>query len=398
MPGNGRSLVDIARAFTKLGLTSFGGPIAHLGYFRTEFVERRQWLSDAAFADLIALCQFLPGPASSQVVFAIGMLRGGLLGGMIASICFTMPSVILMIGFAYGIAHGGDLSHAGWLLGLKLAAVAVVAQAVWGMASRLCPDKARATLCLAAAAVLLLISGPWIQVLVIASGAILGWLIYRRDVTTIQIDEPPAPAHARHVAIASLVLFFAILLFSPLLVRLMPARPVLLFDSFFRSGALVFGGGHVVLPLLQAETVQRGWLSNDAFLAGYGAVQAVPGPLFTFAAYLGTAIVKGPFAWLNGLWCAAAIFFPSWLLVAGALPFWHQLRGKAWIQAALRGANAVVVGLLLAALYRPVITDSVRGPRDVAMVLFAFAALHLWSVPPWLVVAGMAVLGQLVGA
>jgi len=398
MTGDGRRFSDIARAFTKLGLTSFGGPIAHLGYFRTEFVERRQWLNDAAFADLIALCQFLPGPASSQVVFAIGMLRGGLIGGMIASVCFTMPSVILMIAFAYGVAGGGDLSHAGWLLGLKLAAVAVVAQAVWGMAARLCPDKPRATLCLAAAAILLLISGPWIQVLVIGSGALAGWLIYRRDVANVQVDEPAAPAHVRHVAIGALVLFFAILLLSPLVARLVPTRPVLLFDSFFRSGALVFGGGHVVLPLLQAETVPRGWLTNDAFLAGYGAVQAVPGPLFTFAAYLGTAIAKGPLAWLNGLWCAAAIFFPSWLLVAGALPFWHQLRGRAWIQAALRGANAVVVGLLLAALYRPVITDSVRGPRDVAMVLLAFAGLHLWRVPPWLVVAGMALLGQLVGA
>ena len=395
MPGRRESLAQIAAAFGKLGCISFGGPIAHLGYFRTEFVEKRRWLSDDAYADLIALCQFLPGPASSQVVFAIGMLRGGLVGGVVASLCFTLPSVVLMIGFAYGVARAGDLAHAGWLNGLKLAAAAVVAQALWGMAERLCPDRARATLCVIAAAALLVVTGPAAQVLVIALGAVVGRWLYRSLPVTVAVFEPPPPARSHKFAAAALTLFFAILLLTPLLARLFPSRPVQLFDSFYRSGALVFGGGHVVLPLLRAEVVPHGWLSDASFLAGYGAAQAVPGPLFTFAAYLGTAITGGRFGWAGGLWCAAAIFLPSWLLVTAALPFWHQLRGRPTVQSALRGANATVVGLLVAALYQPVMTESVHGPRDAAGVLLAFAALHFWKVPAWAVVAVMASLGQM---
>jgi chromate transporter len=387
-------LAEVATTFLKLGCISFGGPIAHLGYLRAELVEKRRWMDDAHYADLVALCQFLPGPASSQVVFGLGMHRAGLLGALTASLCFTLPSALLMIGFAYGIGAAGDLRGAGWLHGLKLAAVAVVAQAVWGMGKKLCTDRARVSICIAAAAVLLGVSGALAQIGVIAGGGLAGWWLHRG---TLAASAPPGAAAApRHhlLAAGALVLFFALLAVLPALARATESRSVAELDSFYRSGSLVFGGGHVVLPLLREEVVPSGWLSDDQFLAGYGAAQAVPGPMFTFAAYLGAAMHPGPDAWVSGLWCLFAILLPAWLLVGGALPFWHGVRAQRWAQAALAGANAAVVGVLLAALYRPVITEAVRDPLDVAAALVAFGLLEHWRLPPWLVVIAMAATGQ----
>jgi len=396
-------LAEIALAFLKLGCVSFGGPVAHLGYLRAEFVERRKWLDDAHYGDLVALCQFLPGPASSQVVFALGMLRAGLPGALVASACFTLPSALLMIAFAYGVATLGDLQHAGWLHGLKLAAVAAVAQAVWGMGKQLCPDRARVSLCLASAAVLLALPGTATQLAVIIAGAGIGWRLYRSEMPGVPAPIPERVARRTHFAAATALLAFAALLVAlPLLASttvpsttaMAGSRPLATFDAFYRSGSLVFGGGHVVLPLLRAEVVPRGWLSDDQFLAGYGAAQALPGPMFAFAGYLGTAMSTGPQRWLAGLWCLFAIFLPAWLLIGGALPFWQRLRAQRSAQAALAGANASVVGVLLAALYSPVITESVRDEMDVAAALVAFGLLAQWKVPPWLVVLGMAAMGE----
>ena len=386
-------LPEIAGAFLKLGSMSFGGPVAHLSYFREEFVTKRRWLDDGAYADLVALCQFLPGPASSQVVFALGMQRGGIVGALLASICFTFPSAVLMILFAYGVTAIGDLRHGGWLHGLKLAAVAVVAQAVWGMGKKLCPDRARITLALAAAASVLLIPNSLGQIGVIAAGAVAGWWLYRKEVETTAQGESGLARH--HLWAAATLIVFGVLLISLPVIALSSAhKEVRLFDSFYRAGSLVFGGGHVVLPLLRAEVVPPGLIADDAFLAGYGAAQAVPGPLFTFAAYLGTVIMGEPHAWIGGLVCLLGIFLPAWLLIGGALPFWHFLRSKAWTQAALRGANAAVVGVLLAALYNPVWKEGVTNARDVAVAFVAFACLETWRVPPWLVVILTAAAGQ----
>jgi chromate transporter len=387
-------IAEVAWTFLRLGGLSFGGPVAHLGYFRAELVDRRRWLDDAHYVDLVALCQFLPGPASSQVVFALGMLRAGLVGALVASTCFTLPSALLMIGFAYGVAGGGDLHDAGWLHGLKLAAVAVVAQAVWGMGKKLCADRARVSLCLAGAAVLLAAPGATTQLAVIAGGGVAGWWLYRGSVST-----PPAPVRSTggrgHLyAAAALATFAALLVALPLLSSATGKRALAELDAFYRSGSLVFGGGHVVLPLLRAEVVPRGWVSDDQFLAGYGAAQAVPGPLFTFAAYLGAAMSPGRGSWVNGLWCLFAIFLPAWLLIGGALPFWHRIRARRWAQAALAGANAAVVGVLLAALYSPVFKEGVRRGEDVGAALVAFGLLEHWKVPPWLVVIATALAGQ----
>lgn len=387
-------LLEVALTFLRLGCLSFGGPIAHLGYLRAELVVKRKWLDDAHYGDLVALCQFLPGPASSQVVFAIGMQRAGLLGALVASICFTLPSALLMIGFAHGVAHAANLSAAGWLHGLKLAAVAVVAQAVWGMGKRLCTDRARVSLCIGSAAVLLAIPGAMTQLGVIAVGGVMGWWLYR-DTISVEPSAATSSARGHAVAAAALISFVALLFVLPGLAAATRSKDVAVFDSFYRSGSLVFGGGHVVLPLLRAEIVPRGWLSNDQFLAGYGAAQALPGPMFAFSAYLGAAMhPPGRAAWLNGLWCLLAIFLPAWLLIGGALPFWHRMRAKGWAQAALAGANAAVVGVLLAALYNPVVTESVRVPRDVVVSLVAFGLLEQWKAPPWLVVAMSAAAGQ----
>ena len=357
-------------------------------------MRRRRWLDEAEYADLVALCQFLPGPASSQLVFALGQRRAGLPGAFAASLCFTLPSALLMILFASGVARLGDLRTAGWLHGLKLAAVAVVAQAVWTMGRKLCPDPARIALALAGAALVLLRPGAVAQIGAIAGGSAIGWWLYRREVSATPGAAAGRIARQHFWAAATLAAFAALLLLLPAVAAASGRKSLLVFDSFYRAGSLVFGGGHVILPLLRAEVVPPGWIGDDAFLAGYGAAQAVPGPLFTFAAYLGTIIAGGRHAWLGGLGCLFAIFLPAWMLIGGALPFWHLLRGKAWAQAALRGANAAVVGVLLAALYRPVWQEGVTNLRDVAAVAGALALLEIWRVAPWLVVILAAAAGQ----
>jgi chromate transporter len=389
------SVLDVFLAFLRLGLTSFGGPVAHLGYFRDEFVRRRGWLDEAAYADLVALCQFLPGPASSQVGIAIGLTRAGLGGACAAWLGFTAPSAVALILFGYGVAAWRGILDTGFLHGLKIVAVAVVAQAVWGMARTLTPDQPRITLAVAAALLALSVPGSVGQIVAIVAGGVVGLLLQRPD---LAVTEPPAPlAIGRPHAILALALFLALLLGLPLVSEAMTNHGLDLFTSFYRSGSLVFGGGHVVLPLLQSEVAPPGWVDNDTFLAGYGAAQAVPGPLFTFAAYLGTVMHPGPSGWEGGLLCLVAIFLPSFLLVIGTLPFWHALRQRSAVQAVLRGVNAAVVGLLLAALYQPVWTSSIAAPSDFALALAAFLLLMFWRVPPWLVVLLAAVAGATIG-
>jgi chromate transporter len=369
---------------TRLGLTSFGGPIAHLGYFREEYVVRRRWLDEAAYADLVALCQFLPGPASSQVGIGIGVARAGLLGGLAAWLGFTLPSAIALVAFAYGVRLLG-VADAGWLHGLKVAAVAVVALAVWGMARALVPDRERATLALLSAASALLWPTGTGQVTIIAVGALVG-LRFLPGAAAPASARAPLPVGRRLGAVA-LALFFCLLIALPIARQLVPSHALAVFDSFYRAGSLVFGGGHVVLPLLQAEVVPPGWVTDEQFVAGYGAAQAVPGPLFTFAAYLGAVMMDGARSGVAGAALAlVAVFLPSFLLVIGVLPFWDDLRGRARFQAALRGINAAVVGLLLAALYHPVWTSAIRAPADVALALAAFGLLAPWKAPAWLVV------------
>ncbi len=379
------SSLEVLRVFLRLGLTSFGGPVAHLGYFRAEFVERRRWLDEPAFADIVALCQFLPGPASSQVGISLGILRAGLPGAFAAWLGFTMPSALAMILFGYGVTTFRDLSQAAWLHGLKIVAVAVVAQAVWGMARNLCPDRERGTIAVGAAILALAIPSAAGQIGAILAGGLIGWGVLRNGAVA-QPGAPLAIHLPRRWSVAAALAFLVLLFGLPLLSAAVPSHTLALFDSFYRSGALVFGGGHVVLPLLQAEVVPPGWVSNDAFLAGYGAAQAVPGPLFTFAAYLGTVMGPAPDGWIGGLICLVAIFLPSFLLLIGALPFWDRLRRRPAVQSALRGVNAAVVGLLLAALYKPVWTSAIFAPADFAIGIVAFLLLALWAVPPWLVV------------
>lgn len=386
------SLLEIFFTALRLGCTSFGGPVAHLGYFRKEYVERRRWIDDAHFADLVALCQFLPGPGSSQTGFAIGYLQRGLAGGVAAWLGFTMPSALLMIGFAYGITSLGTIDHLGWLQGLKTAAVAVVAQAVWAMAGNLCPDRPRATFALGAAVALLLLPTAWSQIGVIALGAALGWLLFRH--ATASASTHSRPTAGRAAAVWWLALFLALLVGLPLAARAAHGPWLQVFDHFYRTGSLVFGGGHVVLPLLEREVVAPGWLPHDQFLAGYGFAQALPGPLFTLSAFLGAVMRVGPGGWLGGLWALLAIFLPGLMLVLGILPFWQALRHRPDAQAALRGANATVVGVLLAALYNPVWTSGITGVRSLTLALTAFAALQVWKLPPWMVVITAAGLGQ----
>ena len=379
------STAEVLLAFLRLGLTSFGGPVAHLGYFRAEIVQRRRWLDEGSYADIVALCQFLPGPASSQVAVSLGLLRAGLPGGLAAWCGFSLPSALALIAFAYGVGALGDLNHAAWLHGLKIVAVAVVAQAVWGMARTLAPDRARASIAVGAALLALGVPSAAGQVGAIAAGALIGWrwlpVAAAQPAATLGFTLP------HRIAVGALVAF-AVLLAGLPLAAAGGSHPVRVFDAFYRSGALVFGGGHVVLPLLQRAVVPPGWVGNDAFLAGYGAAQAVPGPLFTFSAYLGAVMAPAPRGWLGGLFCLVAIYLPSFLLLVGILPYWDRLRGRAGVQAALRGVNAAVVGLLLAALYTPVWTSAIQGTRDFALLLLAVLALALWRVPPWLVVLG----------
>jgi chromate transporter len=379
--------------FLKLGLSCFGGPIAHIGYFRDEFVVRRRWLDDQAYADLVALCQFLPGPASSQVGFSVGLMRAGYLGGAAAWTGFTLPSAILLVLFAYGAGNLHGAIGAGLLHGLKLVAVAIVAQAVWGMARTLRPDRERASIA-AVAALIILFSGSSIaQIGAIAFGALAGlWLC--RDGQPVQSGHVVVPV-SRRVGIAALIVFFVLLAGLPLLRNLGAGSGAELFDAFYRSGALVFGGGHVVLPLLREAFVTPGWVSDDTFLAGYGAAQAVPGPLFTFAAYLGAVANPSPHGVPGAILGLIGIFLPGILVLLGALPFWDALRNKTGAQAMMRGVNAAVVGLLGAALYNPVWTSSVHARGDFAIALTGFVLLTAWRAPPLVVVIVSAVGGVL---
>jgi chromate transporter len=382
---NQSNFLTVFWPFLRLGLTSFGGPVAHLGYFRAEFVERRKWLDEQHYVDIVALCQFLPGPASSQVGITIGALRGGIAGAFAAWLGFTTPSAVALVAFAYGVAGLGASSNAAWLHGLKIVAVAVVAQAVWGMARTLAPDRERASLAVGAAVLALAVPTALGQIGAIVAGGLIGWRLFPPAAATAP-SAPIAVRIARPVSIAALVLFFALLFLLPFLAAASHNHALALFDSFYRSGALVFGGGHVVLPLLQHAVVPPGWIGNDAFLAGYGAAQAVPGPLFTFAAYLGTAMHPAPDGWQGALLCLIAIYLPSFLLLAGVLPFWDDLRRRAGVQSTLKGVNAAVVGLLLAALYTPVWTSAIFSAADFALGVVAFLLLVFWRVPPWLVV------------
>lgn len=381
----------------RLGLTSFGGPAAHIGYFRREFIDRRRWLDEAGFADLLALCQFLPGPGSSQFGFAVGYLRGGLAGGAASWLGFTLPSAVLMLLFAGGVGWLPDLAAAGWLHGLKVAAVAVVAQAVWQMGRVLCPDWPRLVLAAAAMGALLAWPEAWVQLAAIAGGALGGWALLRnRNPVPLPRSAGGAVVLQRRRGLVWLGVFAALLVGLPLAATATgDSGWVALVDRFYRVGSLVFGGGHVVLPLLEAEVVTTGWLSHDTFLAGYGAAQALPGPLFSFAAYLGAVSHVGPGGVAGGLLALGAVFLPGLLLVLGVWPFWQRLRGRPAVQAALRGANAAVVGVLAAAFCRPVLPAGVTDGRSLALAVALFAGLQWAKAPAWLVVVVAAVAGWL---
>ncbi|RAP77794.1 chromate transporter [Paenibacillus montanisoli] len=384
------SIWEVLRVSAKLGLTSFGGPIAHLGYFHDEYIRRRKWMDDKSYADFVALCQFLPGPASSQVGIGIGIVRAGIVGGIIAWLGFTLPSVIVLVLFAL-LMQGFDLAHAGWIHGLKIVAVAIVAHAILGMGQKLTPDKERITIAAAAATLTLLWPAAYTQVMIILAAGLVGLWRYKRNPViggqTIQISV------GKPFALTCLSLFFGLLLALPLLRQWVNNDWIALFDGFYRSGSLVFGGGHVVLPMLEREVVPTGWVSPADFLAGYGAAQAVPGPLFTFAGYLG-ALSHGI---AGAVVATVAIFLPAFLLVAGVLPFWNGLRGSSKVQGALVGINAAVVGILLAAFYDPLWTTAILAPADFALAVLLFIMLVFWKLPPWVVVAAGAVGGVIIG-
>ncbi|MBH5319928.1 chromate transporter [Paenibacillus sp. GSMTC-2017] len=403
-------LLEILFVSTKLGLTAFGGPVAHLGYYHEEYVKRRKWLDERTYADLVALCHFLPGPASSQVGMGIGIMRGGLLGGLFSFIGFTMPSAIALTLFAF-LSKSMDLGQSGWLHGLKLVAVAIVAQAIWGMGQKLAPDRARVTIVALAATFALLWPTTLSQVAIIVASGLGGlWLYRQREfhantemVVTGPAIEKQAGTNlktvekkvtiAKWTAILFLVTFVSLLFLLPLIREAgITSYTLSLFDSFYRAGSLVFGGGHVVLPLLEREVIPNGWVSEEQFLSGYGATQAVPGPLFTFAVYLG-AISGG---WWGAVIALIAIFLPAFLLIAGTLPFWNTLRNMPRVQRALLGVNAAIVGILVAAFYDPIWTSAVLTPQDFVCAMFLFVMLAFWKLPPWIVVVAGAVIGQLI--
>lgn len=389
---------EVFWVFLRLGLTSFGGPVAHLAYFREAFVERRRWLSEKAYADLLALCQFLPGPASSQVGMALGLQRAGFGGLLAAWFAFTMPSVILLVAFAYGVGWAGDLSDAGWIHGLKAAAAAVVAHAVLGMARTMTPDASRATIAALAAVVVLLVPHPLVLVAAIAVSGLAGLLWLRPTTDRPHREDAFAVPVSKTLSIGCLAAFFVLLAGLPLIVGLTESRLAGVADLFYRAGALVFGGGHVVLPLLEAETVQTGLVDPDVFLAGYGAAQAVPGPLFTFAGFLGASAGSGLMALLAAGVAVLAVFLPGGLLVVGCLRFWESLRGSATARRAMLGFNAGVVGILAAALYDPVLTRGVLdvGTEALVVAIAAFIALSSWKAPAWSVVIAAGLLGWLI--
>ena len=389
----GGSPLEVFPVFLKLGLTCFGGPIAHIGYLRDEFVVRRKWIDEHAYADLVGLCQFLPGPASSQVGFSIGLMRAGYPGALAAWAGFTLPSAAALILFAYGAGALSGPIGTGLLHGLKLTAVAIVAQAVWGMARSLCPDRERASIAVVASLLILFSTSSVVQIAAIALGGIAGlWLC--RSAPTASSGHVDMPV-SRRAGLIALIGFFVLLAGLPVVRGLTGSSAVALFDAFYRSGALVFGGGHVVLPLLREAFVTPGWVSDDAFLAGYGAAQAVPGPLFTFAAYLGAVVAPEPHGLAGAALGLVGIFLPGILILLGALPFWDAFRGRSAAQAVMRGVNAAVVGLLGAALYNPVWTSAVHGPRDFGIALVGFVLLAVWRAPPLVVVAFSAAAGVL---
>lgn len=376
--------LEVLLAFSKLGVSSFGGPIAHIGYFREEFVVRRRWLDEHAYADLVGLCQFLPGPASSQVGFSLGLMRAGYLGGLAAWTGFTLPSAIALVLFAHGASALQGSLGTGLLHGLKLVAVAIVAQAVWGMARTLCPDRERATIAMVATLVILISASSGAQILAIALGGVAGLWLCRAapQAPTGHVSVPVS----RPVGLAALAIFLLLLVALPVWRNLGASQGLALFEAFYRSGALVFGGGHVVLPLLREAVVAPGWVSDDVFLAGYGAAQAVPGPLFTFAAYLGAVVTPPPHGSVGAALSLVAIFLPGMLALMGTLPFWDAFRRRVSAQAIMRGVSAAVVGLLGAALYHPVWTSSVETPADLGLALVGFVLLNVWRAPPLLVV------------
>lgn len=384
-----KALLEILFVSTRLGLTSFGGPTAHLGYFHEEYVRRRKWMDEKSYADLVALSQFLPGPVSSQVGIGIGVMRGGVLGGIVSFIGFTLPSVLLLILFALFLTEF-DLANAGWIHGLKIVAVAVVLHAIIGMAKSLTPDLNRKALALLALIITLLWPAAFTQVGVIVIAGVIGFLIYKNH-NKDEVLNTRFPISKRF-SVACLILFFGLLVMLPVIRETTGSYWIAMFDSFYRSGALVFGGGHVVLPLLEQEFVPTGWLSEAEFLAGYGATQAVPGPLFTFAAYIG-AVMNG---WLGGLIATIAIFLPAFLLILGALPYWDQLRNNPNIKGAIMSVNAAVVGILISALYHPIWTSSILTPIDFALGAILFSMLTYWKLPPWIVVLTGAVGGMFI--
>ncbi|WP_223700884.1 chromate transporter [Sutcliffiella deserti] len=384
-----KSLLEILMVSSRLGFTSFGGPVAHLGYFHTEYIRRRKWMDEKSYADLVALCQFLPGPASSQVGIGIGVMRAGVLGGIVSFIGFTLPSVLALIVFAI-ILQGMNIDSAGWIHGLKIVAVAVVAHAILGMAGNLTPDLKRKAIALFALLGTLLWQTAFTQVVVILLSGFIGYILFKQ-VATKDDSRIKFPISKRFATIC-LSLFFALLILLPILREATSLNWVAMFDSFYRSGSLVFGGGHVVLPLLEREFVPTGWISEEAFLAGYGAAQAVPGPLFTFAAYIG-AVING---WKGGLLATFAIFLPAFLLILGTLPFWDSLRSNVKVKAALMGVNAAVVGILISAFYLPIWTSSIIAPIDFAFAAILFSMLVFWKLPPWIVVVSGAIGGTLI--
>lgn len=386
---NLKSLWEILFISTRLGLTSFGGPIAHLGYFHEEYVRKRKWLDEQIYADLVALCQFLPGPASSQVGIGIGIMRAGIIGGVVSFIGFTLPSVLALIIFAMLLLNFG-VSDAGWINGLKIVAVAVVAHAILGMAKNLTPDVKRKTIALFAVVITLLWQTAFTQVGVILLAGIIGFILYKHKTKEETVSGYSFPI-SKQTAIISVSLFFGLLVALPILRELTTVNWIAMFDSFYRSGSLVFGGGHVVLPLLEREFVPSGWLTQEEFLAGYAAAQAVPGPLFTFGAYIG-AVING---WQGGLLATVAIFLPAFLLVLGALPFWNKLRSNPNTRAALMGVNAAVIGILIAALYHPIWTSSILTATDFAFAAFLFTMIAYWKLPPWVIVLTGAIGGYL---
>ncbi|WP_421663972.1 chromate transporter [Lysinibacillus telephonicus] len=382
--------LEILMVSTRLGLTSFGGPTAHLGYFHEEYIRRRKWMDEKSYADLVALCQFLPGPASSQVGIGLGVMRGGIIGGIISFLGFTLPSVIALIIFATALQTFG-IEDTGWIDGLKIVAVVVVAHAILGMAKNLTPDIKRKTIALFALVVTLLWQTAYTQIAVILIAGFIGYLLYREEASKDEKLNVSLFPISKKLGYFCLALFFGLLIFLPILSNFSSSQWITMFDSFYRSGSLVFGGGHVVLPLLEQEFVPTGWLSEQEFLAGYGAAQAVPGPLFTFATYIG-AVVAG---WQGGLFATFAIFLPAFLLILGTLPFWDDLRSNPKIKGALMGVNASVVGILFSALYHPIWTSSIQESIDFAIAAILFCMLVYWKLPPWVVVLVGAIAGFL---